>query len=44
MEVALKVLFAIAHFVLNRKTQDGEKQRLADSLNGATSDLLQAVY
>ncbi len=42
--MALKVIFAIVHFVLNGKTQAGEKQRLADSLGGAAPDLLQAAY
>ena len=43
IEVVLKVIFAIAHFFLYRKAQEGEKQRLADQLGGGASDLLQAL-
>ncbi len=43
-EVSVKVLFAVGHFFLYRKTNKDEKQNLADGLGGAASDLLQNAY
>ena len=42
-EVVIKVLFAIGHFVIYRKTRKGEKQNLADSIGGAGTDFLEDV-
>lgn len=43
-EVAVKVIFAVGHFFLYRKTRTDEKKNLADGLGDATSDLLQNAY
>ncbi len=41
VEVAVKILFAIGHFVIYRKTRDDEKQHLADGLGGAVTDIVE---
>lgn len=41
-EIVVKVLFAIGHFVIYRKTRDDEKKNLADSLGGAATNLLES--
>ena len=43
-EVAFKVVFAVGHFILYRKTNVDEKQNLADRLGDAASDLLKNAY
>ena len=36
-----KILFAIGHFVIYRKTRDDEKQHLANGIGGAGTDFLE---
>ena len=40
-EIAFKVVFAIGHFIIYRKTRDDEKQHLADGLGGAVTDIVE---
>ncbi|CAD6572330.1 MAG: hypothetical protein ASARMPREDX12_005118 [Alectoria sarmentosa] len=40
-EVVAKILFAIGHFVIYRKTRDDEKQHLANGIGGAGTDFLE---
>ena len=40
-EIVVKILFAIGHFVIYRKTRTGEKQNLADGIGGAGTDFLE---
>ena len=42
-EVVAKILFAVGHFVIYRKTRKGEKQNLADGVGGAGTDFLEDV-
>ena len=42
-ETAVKILFAIAHFVIYRKTRRDEKQNFADGIGGAGTDFLEDV-
>lgn len=43
-EAGVKIGFAIGHFILYRKTRDGEKQRLADGVGGAITNLLDDAF
>lgn len=43
-EAGVKIAFAIGHFILYRKTRDGEKQRLADGVGGAVTGLLEDAF
>ena len=36
----MKVVFAVIHFILYRKTRDGEKRNFANSVGGVASDLV----
>jgi len=40
-EIALKIVFAVAHFILYRKTREGEKQRLANEMGSAFTSLVE---
>ena len=40
-EVVVKILFAIGHFVIYRKTRNDEKQHLANGIGGAGTDFLE---
>ena len=42
-EAAVKILFAIGHFVIYHKTRRDEKQNLADGIGGAGTDFLEDV-
>lgn len=44
VEVGTKVVFAVGHYFIYRKTRTDEKKNLAEGLGDATSDLLQNVY
>jgi hypothetical protein len=43
-EAVAKIAFAIGHFILYRKTRDGEKQRLADKVGGTVTDLVDDAF
>ncbi len=40
----VKILFAIGHFVIYRKTRADEKQNLANGIGGAGTDFLEDVF
>ena len=43
-EAVVKIAFAIGHFILYRKTRDGEKQRLADKVGGVVTNLVDDAF
>lgn len=40
-EIALKIIFAVRHFIIYRKTRKGEKQRLANDMGSAFTTLVE---
>lgn len=40
-EVVAKILFAMGHFIIYRKTRRDEKERLADGVGGAVTDFIE---
>ena len=43
-EVVLKIVFAVGHFVIYRKTRADEKQHLANGIGGAGTDFLEDAF
>ncbi|KAF6224522.1 hypothetical protein HO133_011099 [Letharia lupina] len=43
-EVVAKIVFAVGHYVIYRKTRDDEKQHLANGVGGAGTDFLEDVF
>ena len=40
-EAVVKILFAVGHFIIYRKTREGEKRNLADGVGGAVEGLVE---
>ena len=43
-EFAVKIAFAVGHYIIYRKTRVEEKQNLADGVGGAVSDLAENAF